>query len=88
MKNNLKKIENINIISLLNEINKIPEPDLIGKILSYCEQNDFDVQEIGEFLSESEQFKKQLWVDAVKHNQVQDESLRKKINTTQELDAW
>lgn len=76
------------IVDLLNEINKIPEPDLLGKILSYCEQNDLDVQEVGEILSESEQFKRQLWIDAVKHNQIQDEGLQRKLNSTQELDTW
>ena len=76
------------IVDLLNEINKIPESDLLGKILSYCEQNDLDVQEVGEILSESEQFKRHLWMDAVKHNQIQDEGLQRKLNSTQELDTW
>jgi len=69
---------NTNIIELLNKIHDMPEDTLLEKIISYCEETDTDAQEIGEFLSEYEQFKRVLWADALKHNQIRDLTLKKR----------
>jgi len=76
----------INITELLNRIHDIPEDTLIEKIVSYCEETDTDIQEIGEILGESEQFKRVLWIDAVNHNQIQDAPLKNVLQD--ELDSW
>ena len=77
-----------NVVELLNEINKIPEPDLLNRIISYCEQNDLDPQELGDILGECEQFKRQLWIDGVKHNQIKDAGVQRKLDSTSEIDIW
>ncbi len=75
-------------IILINEINKIPENSLLDKILTYCEQNNFDIQEIGDILSENEKFKRTLWIDCVDRYVIQDEYLKIKQNSIEELDEW
>lgn len=77
-----------NVVELLNEINKMPEPDLLNKLVSYCEQNDLDEQELGEILGECDQFKRQLWIDGVKHFQIKDEGVQRKLKSTKDIDIW
>ena len=77
-----------NIPALLNEIEKIPEDTLIQKIVSYCEQTDTDIQEIGDVLETSKQFKRMLWLNAVKNNEINDPLLKETWESTQDLDDW
>jgi len=84
----MKTKQETNIINLLNEINQINEPDLMNRILSYCEETDTDVQELGDILGESDQFKRQFWLDAVKNHQIRDEGVQRKLNQTLETDVW
>ncbi len=76
------------VISLLNEIHEIQEDNLMDKILSYCEMNDYSIQEIGDILSESEHFKTKLWIDCVDNNTIKDDLLKEKQNSTVEMDEW
>ncbi len=76
------------VVQLLNEIYEIDEHSIMDKILSYCEKYDYDVQEIGDILSESEQFKELLWIDCVKNNTISDKLLKEKQQSTEELDEW
>lgn len=75
-------------IQLLNEIYKVPEVSLMDKIISYCDMNDYDIQEIGDILSENEQFKKKLWIDCVNFNTIKDELLKKKQHQCTDFDEW
>ena len=47
------------------------EGDLVGIILSYCEENDYRLEEVAEVLSESKNFKKMLEASAEKYNHFQ-----------------
>ena len=76
------------LITILDQVYLMPEDNLMDKILSYCEQNDFCIQEIGDVLSESEQFKTKLWIDCVDNNTIRDELLKEKQNSTDKLDVW
>ena len=72
-----------NIVLLLNEISKIPEKSLFDKIISYCEKNDFDPQEIGDILEESEQFKLML------HNELENNHVFPKSGPeVVDVDEW
>lgn len=77
-----------NIEVLLNEINKINENNLMDKIISYCDKYDYQIQEVGDILSESEQFKRRLWLDCVNNNTIKDDFLKMKQNETLDLDEW
>ena len=77
-----------NLAELLNTINQFPEDTLLEKLISYCEQYDIDPQELGDELVESEQFKRMLWIDCVKHNSIKDEKLSEKLDSTDSLDEW
>lgn len=77
-----------NLTEILNEINKIPEVSLLDKIISYCEQNDLNPQELGDELAESEHFKRRLWMDCVNNNSIQDNLLKQKWEETDTLDEW
>ena len=79
---------NENIINLINNINDIPGDSLIEKILSYCEENDLEAQEIGDILADSKHFKRVLWIDAVRNNQIQDLGLKNILNETEDFDEW
>ena len=76
------------LITLLDKIYLMPEDNLMDKIISYCEMNDYDIQEIGDILSENEQFKTKLWIDCVSNNTIKDDLLKQKQNSTKELDMW
>lgn len=76
------------VIELLNEIHQVPENNLMDKILSYCEMNDYNIQEIGDLLGENEQFKTKLWIDCVDNNTIRDILLKEKQNSTEEMDDW
>ncbi len=79
---------NHDITKLLNEIGKIKDLSLMDKITTYCEQNDLSTQEIGDILSESEQFKRNFWIDCVNNNTIKDDFLKEKIQETFDLDEW
>ncbi len=76
------------IVELLNEINKLPEENLLDRMISYCEMNDIDPQEFGEFFAENENFKRKLWINCVEHFQIKDELLTNKINSVEDLNEW
>jgi len=76
------------IIILLNEIHKIDEENLMDKILSYCSKYDYNPQEIGDLLAESETFKRTLWLDCVDNNTIRDALVKDKLNSTATLDEW
>jgi hypothetical protein len=76
------------ITELLNQINLIPEDSLLERIISYCEENELNPQELGDSLAESEQFKRVLWINAVENNQIQDVLLKNKLKETLDLDEW
>lgn len=79
---------NDHIIKLLNEINKMPEDTLLEKLISYCEETDFDPQELGDILGESEQFKRKLWISCVEANQIKDEKLLDRLDLVEDFDEW
>ena len=76
------------IIKLINEIYLIQEDNLMDKILSYCDKNDFDIQEVGNILSESEKFKNTLWLDCVNNNIIKDDKIKNKQNSLNDIDEW
>jgi len=78
-----KELITNNIVLLLNEISKIPEKTLLDKILTYCEKNDFDPQEIGDILEESDQFKLML------HSELENNHVFSKTGPSViEVDEW
>lgn len=81
-------MKNDDIVLLINEIYKIQEDSLMDKILSYCEMNDLSVQEIGDILSESKQFKNNFWIDCVNNNTIKDDLLKQKQKSTFDIDDW
>jgi hypothetical protein len=58
--------------------------NLVDKIMDYCETYDQNPQEIGDILQESEDFKKLLYKDCVKHHIIKDSE----IKIEDELDVW
>ena len=84
----MQNMNELDLQDLLNEINKIPGDSLIERIISYCEENDLEPQDIGDSLGESEQFKRVLWIDAVDNNQIHDIKLKELLNSTEEIDDW
>ena len=83
----------INTINLTQEniiqnIQSIKEDSLLDKLLSYIEENDFDIIEIGELLSKNDQFKRLLWIDTVNHNQILDTFTKDLLRETKDLDIW
>ncbi len=81
-------MENMEVSELLNRIQGLPGDSLLEKTLSYAEENDIPEEELGSFLSESDQFKRLLWMNCVKNHQIKDEELNHKLNETQNLDYW
>ena len=75
-------------IELLNNIYLVQEDNLMDKILTYCEQNEMNIQEIGDILSDSEQFKNTLWIDCVNNNTIKDPFLKDKQNSLHHIDEW
>ena len=73
---------------MIDKILKTPGDTLLEKILSYCEINNLNPQEIGDNLSDHEQFKNELWFDCVKNNIIQDEELKIKHNRYKEDEEW
>lgn len=76
------------IVKLINKIYKMHGDSISEKIIDYCETYDEDVQEIGDMLSESEDFKQMMYRDCVKYNIIRDKHLVEKQNTTEEIDIW
>ena len=87
--NNSKSTQNfiandqLEIVELLNEISKIPEDTLLDRIVTYCEKNDLDTKEIGDTLSESEQFKRMLHIE-LENNHM----FPKTVPATDIIDTW
>jgi len=77
-----------NIIELINEISKIPDGNIMEKIIEYCRRNDMDVQEIGDKLTESEDFKSLLYKDCVIHHTIRDEEYKTKLDKVPEIIKW
>ena len=80
--------EDLDLTQVLNEIQSLPGDSLIERMLSWCEENTYDPMELGEMFSSSKQFKRVLWIDAVEHNQVQDNQVKDLLHETKELDVW
>ena len=76
------------IVTMMNDISKIQEDSLLEKIATYCEQNNYDEQEVGDVLAESEQFKRKLYVDLVHKNVIKDAGFTKKDNLCADIDEW
>jgi len=74
--------------TIFNQIQQTPGDSLIEKMLSWCEENDFDPAVLGEMFSEDKHFKKILWYDAVKMNQVKDLKVKQLQTETEDLDIW
>ena len=73
-------------MNLINEIHKIEGDSLLEKILSYCEINEINPQELGDIISDIDQFKEDIWLDCVKNNIVQDDTIKHKLN--KEMEEW
>jgi hypothetical protein len=73
-------------MNLINEIHKIEGDSLLEKILSYCEIHEINPQELGDIISDIDQFKEDIWLDCVKNNIVQDDTIKHKLN--KEMEEW
>jgi len=73
---------------ILDEVNAFFGDSLSQKMVNYCEYHNIDPQELGDFLSEDKQFKKIIYFDAVKHNEIKDEYLKEQLNSTTDLEEW
>lgn len=80
-------VEN-DVISLINKIWDMEGESLSQKILDYCETYDFDELEIGEILSQSQDFKKMFYRDCVKNHLIEDEKLKETFTTPTVSDEW
>ncbi len=76
------------IIELLNKINMYEGDSLTEKILTYCEEQDIEPEDIGDQLKDSECFKRKLKIDAVQNFQMKDELLMIKMNQNEDLNEW
>jgi len=79
---------NNDLVLLINDIYKIDNENILDKIIEYCDVNDLDIQEVGDILSESEDFKNILYKDCVKSNVIRDEVLSNKMKRTQKIFKW
>ena len=73
---------------LINEINSYPEYSLLEKVISYCEENDIDVNDIEDILKQSEHFRTVFYIDCVEKNHIRDLGLKKKLRETIDEDEW
>lgn len=76
------------LVEILNDISEFPEESLLEKMLSYCEMNDLDPQELGDMFAENDQFKRKLWINCVENYQIKDTLLQDKIASVEDLDEW
>ena len=76
------------ITELLNDISKIQEDNILDQIVSYCDKNDLDIQDVGDQLGSSEQFKRKLYIDLVHNKVIQDKAFSKKESLCEDLDEW
>ncbi len=83
-----KDIEKMDIIEILNQINKMPDETLLERMITWCQEFNYDPQELGDLLGESEQLKRTLWMNAVKHNQILDPLLKQKWDQMENLGDW
>ena len=83
----MKKLKN-NITDLVNKIQDIEGDNLLEKMISFCEKYDYNPQELGDLLTESETFKRKLWIDCVKNNIIIDKFLSDKLNSVEDFDEW
>jgi len=84
----MPEIPNNNIIELLNAISQVHGDSLLEKIVSYCDKNNLDPQEVGDILADSEQFKRKLHIDLVHNHIIRDPGFSRKENLCQDLDEW
>ena len=80
---NKNKLENLNIIEMMNEISKIEGDCLLDQIIGWCDKTDKDPQEVGDILSENEQFKDKLERDLIKNNVFKDPLYKKALEETE-----
>ena len=85
---NRKNIENIEIVDLLNEIYKIPGDTILDRLVGLSEKYDIDIRELGDTIADSEDMKKKIWLDCVKHNIIVDPGATKLLERTETLDLW
>jgi hypothetical protein len=76
------------IVTLLNEIYKMPDDSLLEKITTYCQETDIREEDIAEVLKESEQFKRALWLSCVENFQIKDAQVKHLLENTEELEEW
>lgn len=77
-----------NIVEIINTIDGMSGESLADKILDYCETYGKDEREIGELLQESDDFKKLLYKDCIKHHSIKDEDYTDKLRKTEEITPW
>jgi len=78
----------IPLITLLNEIHKMPDDNLLEKITTYCQENNYREEDVADILQSSDQFKRQLWISCVDNFQIKDEQVLDTMNKTQDLEEW
>lgn len=78
----------MNLIDIINEIHKIDGDSLLDKALEYCHKNNIDIQELGDILSESEEFKQVLLGDCIKYKIIRSEEIDIEISKTEDICAW
>ena len=74
--------------TLINDINSYPEYSLLEKVISYCEENEIDVNDIQDILKQSEHFRTVFYIDCVEKNHIRDLGLKRKLTETIDEDEW
>ena len=74
------------ITEILNEISQY-EGTLLERILEYVSENELNPQEVGDILSEDENFKDIFYFDLVSNNEIIDKELKETI-TKRDVDVW
>jgi len=77
-----------NITKLLNDIYKIEGDSLLDRIIGYCEKTDTDIREIGDLIADSDELKRKIWLDCVKHNIIIDKGAERLLNQTEDPELW
>ena len=78
----------IPLVTLLNEISKMPDDSLLLKITTYCDENDYREEDVAEILKDSDQFKRALWLSCVDNHQIKDDQVQDLFENTNDLDCW
>lgn len=79
---------NSELIELINKIYEMEGVSLSEKIIEYCDVYDRDVQEIGDILGESEDFRRVMLNDCIKNNIIKEDMLKTIIERTETISVW